>query len=334
MNPFKQKDKENKAKSELKKLIEDRIKEYDLAIEYFKENNLQINLVKGQEDKKILVESLEKVNSGKLSEVNEKNLPKEITPEYICGYSNDERIKKYFEIITKIIAEKQKLQTELENEIKELKKLSKDQILSMKDEIQKDFEKIKNKKIKYDEIINILKEDFQNKWIPAPLYSETEEDTNVEVINEDVPENTIKIIFEKTSYLKYNRKVFIKGKLSNTTLEEVWEQKAAGDWSHTIEWQLDEDEYKDISNRIFEFEVFEKVKKGEKHKGKGSIKLSDLKDKNSFGKNFEFDLQTKRIVPWVKITFQIRNCIEPSYDNFKKRIFCFTKFYPPFKQDN
>ena len=54
MNSFKQKDKENKDKNELKKLIEDRIKEYELANEYFKENNLPINLVKGQKDKKIL----------------------------------------------------------------------------------------------------------------------------------------------------------------------------------------------------------------------------------------------------------------------------------------
>ena len=130
MNTFKQKDKENKDKNELKKLIEDRIKEYDLAIEYFKDNNLPINLVKGQEDKKILVKALEKVNSGKLSEVNEKNLTKEITPEYISGYSNDERIKKYFEIITKIIEEKQNVQTELEEKIEELRKLTKNQIIN------------------------------------------------------------------------------------------------------------------------------------------------------------------------------------------------------------
>ena len=146
MNPFKQKENPNTGKNELQKLIEERIKEYDLAIKYFKENDLQLRIVNGEEDKKKLVESLEKIKSGKSSEVNEKTLPKEISPEYICGYSNDERIKKYFEIITKIIAEKQKLQTELENEIKELKKLSKDQIESMKEEIQNDFEKIKKKK--------------------------------------------------------------------------------------------------------------------------------------------------------------------------------------------
>ena len=228
----------------------------------------------------------------------------------------------------------QKLQTELENEIKELKKLNKNQILSMKEEIQNDFEKIKNKKIKYDEIINILKEDFQNKWIPAPLYSESEEDISVEVINEDVPENTIRIIFEKTNYLKSNRNVFLKAKLVDTNHEEIWEQKAVGDWSHIIEWQLDENEYAEISQKKFHFDVYEKLKTKDKYKGEGDIELIDLKNKNGFGKKFNFTLQTKRIVPWVNITFKIRKCIEPTYENFKKRIFCFTKFYPAFREDN
>ena len=146
MNPFKTKEKEKIVeKKDLQKIIGDRLKEYQLAIEYFKENELNTQLKKCEEDIKTLNESLEKIKSGKKDEINEKNLPKEITPEYINGCSNEERIKKYFEIIIKIIAEKQKLQTELENEIKALKKLNKNEILSMKEDIQSDFEKIKKK---------------------------------------------------------------------------------------------------------------------------------------------------------------------------------------------
>ena len=319
-------------KNDLKNIIEKRIKDYDLAIKYFKENDLNIQIVKGEEDKKTLIDALKKIKSGNSEEITEKTLPKEITPEYINGYSNDERIKKYFEIITKIIAEKQKLQTELENEIKELKKLNKTQILSMKEEIQKDFEKIKNKKIKYDEIINILKEDFQNPWIPAPLISETDEDTQVEIINEDVPENTLRITFGKTDYKK-NKSVFLRANLEGTKHEETWKQKGVGDWSHTFEWQLDEKEYAEISQKKFHFAVYEQLKNKEKYKGAGNIELNELKDKNSFGEKFKFELQTKRMEPVIDITFKIRKCIQPKYDNFKKRIFCFTKFYPAFKED-
>ena len=334
MNPFKSKEIVDNNKKDLKKTIEERIKEYDLAIEYFKDNDLKSQLTKCEEDRKKLIESLDKIKLGQADQVTEKTIPKEITPEYIYGYSNDERIKKYFEIITKIIAEKLKLQTELENEIKELKKFNKNQIIAMQKDIQQDFEKIKEKKIKYDEIIQILKEDFLNKWIPAPLYSETEEDAELEKINEDVPEYTIRIIFEKTNYLKSNRNVFLRAKLVDTKYEDTWEQKAVGDWSHIIEWHLDVKEYAEISEKKFHFEVYEKLKTKEKYKGEGNIELKELKANNSFGKQFEFALQTKRMVPWVNITFKIRNCIEPSYDNFKKRIFCFTKFYPAFRQDN
>jgi len=321
-------------KKDLKQIIEDRIKEYELAIEYFKSNGLESQLKKGEEDKQILIDSLNKINSGNSSEVDEKSIPKEITPEYINGCSNDERIKKYFEIITKIINEKQKLQTELENEIKELKKLNKDQILTMKEEIQNDFEKIKNKKIKYDEIINILKEDFQNKWIPAPLHSETNENTEIIKKNEDVPENTLRVKFGKTNYLKPNKKVIIKAFIPDTNYEEIWEQKEPGDWSHVFEWQFDEKEYKEISQKSLHFIVSEKLKNKDKLKANGVIPLNKLKQENDFSGNFEFELETRRTKPFVDIECKVRQCQIPKTQNFIKRIFCFTKFYPAFKEES
>ena len=332
MNTIKQN--EISDKKDLKKIIEDRIKDYELAIKYFKSNELGSQLKKGEEDKQILIDSLKKINSGNSSEVDEKTIPGEITPEYINGYPNDERIKKYFEIITKIINEKQKLQTELENEIKELKKLNKNQILSMKEEIQNDFEKIKNKKIKYDEIINILKEDFQNKWVPAPLYSETNENTTIIKKNEDVPENTLRVIFGKTNYVKHNKKVVIKAFIPDTNYEETWEQREPGDWSHIFEWQFDEKEYNEISEKNLEFVVSEKLKNKDKLKAKGKIPLTKLKEKNDFREDFQFELETRRIEPYVKIEIKVRQCQIPIKENFIKRIFCFTKFYPAFKEDN
>ena len=79
MNPFIQKQPE---KPDLKKLIEERIKEYDLAIEYFKNNEYKEEQIKkGEDDKKTLIDLLEKIKSGE--EIDEKLIPKEITPENI-----------------------------------------------------------------------------------------------------------------------------------------------------------------------------------------------------------------------------------------------------------
>ena len=350
MNAFNKK--EEKKEVNLKKEIEDKIKEYELAIEYFKNNkfteeqikndeNIKLQEIKteeqikkGEEDKKQLIILLDKINSGET--IDEKMIPKEITPEYIYGYSNEERIKKYYEIIIKIIEEKKKLKSELDEEIKQLKKLKENQIISMEKEILSDFEKIKTKKQKYDEIINILTEDFKNKWIPAPLYSEKGEIVKLEKINEDVPEHTIRIEFRKTDYLK-NKKVFIEAELKGTNYKDEWEQKAVGDWSHIIEWQLSEDEYKDISNKIFYFQVNERLR-GNKKKFKGDreIQLKELETRNKHYENYEFTLKTKRMVPHAQIEFKIRKCIKPEegeYEDYNKRIFCFTKFYPPFKEE-
>ena len=115
-------------KKEIKDEIELRIKDYDLVLEYFKSNDYSEEKInKVSEDKKILMECLDKINKGE--KIDEKIIPKEITPEYIYGYTNEERIKKYYDIILKIIEEKKKLKDELNNEIKELKKLKENSIV-------------------------------------------------------------------------------------------------------------------------------------------------------------------------------------------------------------
>ena len=319
-------------KKDLKKEIELRIKDYELALDYFKNNDYseeQINKV--SEDKKILKESFDRINKGE--KIDEKTIPKEITPEYIYGYSNDERIKKYYDIIIKIIEEKKKLKDELNNEIKELKKLSENQIVSMEKDILSDFENLKRKKEKYDQIINILKQDFMNKWIPAPLYTEKIENINLENIKEDIPENTLRVEFGKTNYTK-NKKIVITAGLTGTNYKEEWEQISLGDWSHEFDFHLTEDEYKDISNKTFYFQVNEILRGNKtKFKGEGKRILECLKNSNEFQENLQFELKTKRLVPNIDITFKIRKCKETKYESFQKRIFCFTKFYPPFKTE-
>ena len=328
MNHFIQKQPE---KVDLKKVIEDKIKEYESAIVYFQKNEYKEEQIKkGEEDKKKLIDLLEKIKLGET--VDENLIPKEITPEYINGYSNDERIKKYYEIIIKIIEEKKKLKDELEKEIKELKKLNENELLDMEKEVVEEFQKIKSKKEKYDEIINILKEDFQNKWIPAPLFLEKEEEVNLEIINEEIPENTLVIEFKKTDYEK-NKQLCITAELNGTDKKETWDQKAIKDWSHTIKWELNKEEYDDISKKVLYFQVNEKLKGNKvRMKADGEIKLNKLEKHNEFSGDFEFKLKSKRLVPHVKVNFKIRRCIKPNYESVTKRIFCFTKFYPPFKK--
>ena len=101
-----------------------------------------------------------------------------------------------------------------------------------------------------------------------------------------------------------------------------------------MDFHLTEDEYKDISNKTFYFQVIEKLKGNKtKFKGEGKKTLECLKNSNEFQENLKFELKSKRLEPHVDIIFKIRKCIETKYESFQKRIFCFTKFYPPFKAE-
>ena len=83
----------------------------------------------------------------------------------------------------------------------------------------------------------------------------------------------------------------------NENKKEEWEQKEEGDWSHIIDWQLNKDEYKDISTKVFYFQVNEKLRGNKtKFKGEGEIALSKLNKENIFSDNFEFKLKTNRMI--------------------------------------
>ena len=314
----------------LSEIITNKIKEYQEAKEYFITNELPDQQKKCEEDLQILLEADNNLKNNKIDEIDETKLPKDITPEYICGYSNEERIKKYYTLITEMINQKQKLQNELDKEIKELKKLTKNQVLSLVEDIKKDFNEIKEKNIQYDKIIFLLKTDFQNKWIPAPLYSEPIIDKEIEIINEEIPENVLRITFGKTNYEK-NNPVFIKAQILETPYEETFEQKQPGDWTHIIDWKLSDEDYKSLYEKKFYFDITEKKRGKDKYKGKCTVDLSKLKNKNDFSDKHVLLLESKRFEPTIEISFRIRKCPEPIIETYKKKIFCFTKFYPAFK---
>ena len=314
----------------LSEIITNKIKEYQEAKEYFITNELPDQQKKCEEDLQILLEADNNLKNNKIDEIDETKLPKDITPEYICGYSNEERIKKYYTLITEMINQKQKLQNELDKEIKELKKLTKNQVLSLVEDIKKDFNEIKEKNIQYDKIIFLLKTDFQNKWIPAPLYSEPIIDKEIEIINEEIPENVLRITFGKTNYEK-NNPVFIKSIIIDTNYEDNFEQKIPKDWTHIIDWKLTDEEYKNLCEKKFRFDISEKKRGKIKYKGKCIIDLSKLKNRNDFSENANLLLESKRVGQTVEISFKIRKCQEPIIETYKRTKSYFDKFYPAFR---
>ena len=87
-------DEENEEKERINEIVIDRLNEYRAAIDYFQTNELaDQRLDANSKAKKICVE-LKKIQDGKWKEVNEFKLPAPITPEYIYGYSKEEKFNK------------------------------------------------------------------------------------------------------------------------------------------------------------------------------------------------------------------------------------------------
>ena len=324
-------------KKDLTKIIEERIKEYQSAIKYFNENNLEEKKPEALDLLKKLEGLLQKSKSPKSSNIDEKDIPNKITPEFIYGYSTDERIKKFLEIITVILKEKEKIQKEVQNITQGLFKLTSEQLKEKSEEIEKTFEGYKVQKLKYDSILNIIKEDFMDEWKPAPLIANSNSVSQVDKRNEEIEENTIIIKFGKTDYIKDKTNVVITAELpeikgeNGEKLIDQWMQKAPGDWDHSIKWTVDKDDYFKIFEKNLIFKVEEKKGSNKfKPKANGIVALRFLENKIFHKGKYVFQLVTKRMDPYIELEFNLRNSPKPEKETITIKHLHFTKFYPSF----
>lgn len=131
------------------------------------------------------------------------------------------------------------IQEDMNKRMEAIKKLPKSKIKAVLPAAKKDLDGLKVKKDKIDKIVVLLKEKSQDKWVPAPLYIETEEEVSIEKVNEDVPESTLRIMFGKTKYAK-NDRLYLIVKVPDYNLETKFDQKGSGDWSHQVDFKVNE----------------------------------------------------------------------------------------------
>jgi len=318
-------------KEEIKKLTEvviKRLNEYSSAVEYFKTNDFQ-DLKKEAINKvnKINYE-LSKIKIGKWDEVNEFELPGPITPEFIYGYDKNERNRRFDKLIYELGKERELVQEEINNKIKSIKNGN---IKEELPEDKKECDALNEKKAIYEKTISLLKEKFQDKWVPAPLFVEREEESSVEKINVDVPDNTLRIIFGKTNYIK-KKKLYLIVKLPDYNLEKKFEQIAPGDWSNQIDFNISENYYQ-LYNYKIEIDIYEIKMFKDHHSGKIIINLDPLKSHNEFvEKECKIKLDSKREGINCYIGVKIREALqEKEYITLKKINYSISRIYPPFK---
>ena len=134
--------------------------EYKCAKEYFKKNNL----TKQELNTNNLYLKIQNIKTqyelGNLAYM--KSLPEPITPEFIYGYSKEERDKKYNEVLSKYVNDKNQLETKINSYNKD--------ILKFNNELKLEYEKDISDLEVYKNNIKELECNLNNVWVPAPEY--------------------------------------------------------------------------------------------------------------------------------------------------------------------
>ena len=109
-------------KEKLKEKLELLYKSYYEAKTYFCSNDLKEKEVDAIQKLKKIKAIQKSLNEGNSKEINIKELPKEITPQYITGYTDEERKKKIEELLNRLKSEKEDAENSLNKNLEDLKK--------------------------------------------------------------------------------------------------------------------------------------------------------------------------------------------------------------------
>ena len=315
----------------LTQVVTDRLNEYRAAIDYFKSNQLSEQQAKAIKCAKAICIELKRIQDGKWKEVNEFALPDPVTPELIYGYSKEERMEKFKKIIKELTEQKKGITNDYNARIESFKKLTKVQFKKIEAVAKKDLDALKSKKEKLEKIIKILLEKAQDKWVPAPLYIETEEETQVPKINADIPENTIRIIFGKTTYVKKD-KLYLIVTVPEKKLGRTINQSHPGDWTEEFDWKVEKADFKSFWKTKIHVDIYEKkTLLKDKLRGHFEMEPKGLKDHLECTDNYKIDLESKREGQTANVTFKVRTpCKEPLFTTQTKKVFQVTTIYPAF----
>ena len=324
------KGKEEEEKNRLFNVVQDRLNEYRAALDYFKNNELAEQRIDATDKAKLICIELKKIQDGKWKEVNEFKLPDPVTPEYIYGYKKQQRLEKFKKIILELGKQRKTVSDQLNTKLADLKKHP-SKIKKDKDGCVKELNELKLKKEKYDKIINLLKEKFQDVWVPAPLFVEQEKEIQIEKINKDVPENHVHIIFGKTTYSKDKSIYLVVKMLEEPKKEDKFDQKKPGEWTHQTDWLLEKSQFKNFFRAKIKVEIYEKKFFKDSQKGWFEMDPKELKTQSEFSRSFPINLESGRKDQVVEVTFKVRTpCKEPEFITELVPHFQVTKIYPPF----
>ena len=316
----------DKGRNDVKIYINGLLTEYKAATEYFNKNGL-----KQQEDDAIqkLIQTqkiLNQFDQGYLPYYE--SLPKPITPEYIYNCSVEKRNSTFQIIISNYINEKNELEENIKQEILNYKKLDTQAFAKIKDSVMKKLNGQKEKVDKLKKIIKMLEERYNNKWTPAPEYSEDIEKIYTRKLSfEDFD---YKLIIQTTKVNYNGSNLVFKFSMTinqNRNFNGEVDISPNGDNEEDIIWDLSQNEYNNLSNFIFVKAYSNKL-----YHSSQKVNISNLKNDEEI--NLSYPIFSQRQSSETIINFNIKLLNPEKAKQISagtKKIINIKKTYPPFE---
>ena len=331
----KQQEEQNKLKEERKKYqlyINTLIKEYTEAKEYFKRNAQEQLANKSRQDLRILMSAKQKVDMGRHKEVKLSSLPKPITPEYIFGYTENERLQKFKLILEQLIKDKNDYDQKMKSIMSKLTKLKRKDLENAKNLVKPKLDELKAKRDNTNKLIEVLKEKFKDKWTPAPEYQKVMESDQVEKVSYEGARFGLKIKVGKTNYDKDKTYLRIALEVNkNKVLRKDVYLKQLGDYNEEWLWDFSGDEFKNIYKNFLFVELYRQHTFSDDKKGQGKVELSNLRKGAAFKPECKIEIESKRVEPLIEfIITPIMPQGKKYYETVQKETIKVTKLYPAF----
>ena len=319
-------------KEKYQKYINALVKEYTEAKEYFKKTGFEKQLSKAREDLKVLVYAKQKIDYKNYKEVKLSSLPKPITPEYIFGYTEKERMEKFKVVLSQLIKDKNDIEQKMKSILEKLQKLKRKELEKAKDAVKPKLDELKEKKEKIAKLMDGLKEKFKDKWTPAPLYENCTVQEQIEKISFEGCKYGLNIKVGKTDYDKDKIFLIIMVEASKSrVLKQQVNLKELGNFNEEFKWEFTGEEWKNIYKSFLYVELFREHVFSTDKKGSGKIDLNNLRRGATIKTDCKFEIESKRVEPIVNfIITPILPQGKKYYETVSKEAIKITKIFPPF----
>ena len=330
----------NWSKTKLEKYLTNLYKSYYAAKTYFCSNDLKEKEVDAIKNCKKIISAQDLLKQGKHKSININELPKEITPEYITGYNEEERKEKINYILNRLKQEKEDAKKSLNEKLEEIKqktkKVKKEDIETFKIESKQLLDNEKNKISVLSKEIESINGILNNKYIPVPEYVIKNEDYKIEKINKDIPENTIRISVSDLTYTKSNPLIRVNLKSDNNVInsKEI-KGKNKNDINETFDWVLNEKDFNYLMRKRIEI-ILERTYMIKKNKIKGTsdVSLRNLSKCDIIGGVTRLNMASGKDDQYIDVTIKIRSpLVEKEYDTASREVLKIKKIYPEFNID-